>query len=101
MALWLILLIAAVVLAIIGYSTAASWLFIVAVILLVVSLIGFGYGAPGHPRLAGITHQRLAATSSAICTALRAAPLRRLSLLTNSARPRPSGTPSVLRMRPT
>jgi hypothetical protein len=47
MALWLILLIAAVVLAIIGYSTAASWLFIVAVILLVVSLIGFGVGRRG------------------------------------------------------
>ena len=34
--------------------------------------------------------------SSAIWTALRAAPLRRLSLLTNRARPRPSGTPGSL-----
>ncbi len=42
-----------------------------------------------------------AATSSAICTALRAAPLRRLSLLTNSASPRPSGTPGSWRSRPT
>ena len=41
------------------------------------------------------------ASSSAICTALSAAPLRRLSLLTNSARPRPSGTPGSCRMRPT
>jgi hypothetical protein len=42
-----------------------------------------------------------AATSSAICTALRAAPLRRLSLLTNIASPRPAGAPSSWRMRPT
>jgi hypothetical protein len=47
MALWLVLLIAAVVLAIIGFSTAASWLFIVAVILLVVGLIGLGTGRRG------------------------------------------------------
>ena len=39
-------------------------------------------------------------SSSAICTALRAAPLRRLSLLTNRARPRPSSTPSSWRMPP-
>ena len=36
---------------------------------------------------------RVAATSSAIWMALRAAPLRRLSPVTNSARPRRSGTP--------
>ena len=39
--------------------------------------------------------------SSAIWMALRAAPLRRLSLVTNSARPRPSGTPGSVRTRPT
>ena len=39
--------------------------------------------------------------SSAICTALSAAPLRRLSLLTNSASPRPSATPGSWRIRPT
>lgn len=44
---------------------------------------------------------RDAATSSAICTAFKAAPLRRLSLLTNIARPRPSGTPGSTRNRPT
>ena len=40
-------------------------------------------------------------SSSAIWIAFRAAPLRRLSLLTNSARPRPSATPSSWRIRPT
>ncbi len=45
--------------------------------------------------------QRAAAISSAICTVLRAAPLRRLSLLMNSARPRSSGTPGSWRSRPT
>ena len=42
-----------------------------------------------------------AATSSAICTVLSAAPLRRLSLLTNSASPRSSSTPGSWRSRPT
>lgn len=42
-----------------------------------------------------------AAKISAICTALSAAPFRRLSLLMNNARPRPPGTPSSVRMRPT
>ena len=37
---------------------------------------------------------RRAATSSANCTALSAAPLRRLSFEMKSARPRPPGTPS-------
>ena len=45
--------------------------------------------------------QREAAISSAICTVLRAAPLRRLSLLTNSARPRSPSTPGSWRIRPT
>ena len=45
--------------------------------------------------------ERDEAISSAICTALRAAPLRRLSLLTKSARPRPPSTPGSWRMRPT
>ncbi len=40
-------------------------------------------------------------SSSAIWMALRAAPLRRLSLLTNSARPRPPSTVGSCRMRPT
>lgn len=39
MATWLILLIAALVAAIIGFTTAAKWLFIIAVILLVVGLV--------------------------------------------------------------
>jgi hypothetical protein len=59
--------------------------------------------AAAEPK-AGDTGQEcavLAATSSAICTALSAAPLRRLSLLMNRARPRPFGTPSSCRMRPT
>ena len=43
----------------------------------------------GHRRNAGYL-----TSSSAICRALSAAPLRRLSLLTNSARPRPPGAPS-------
>jgi hypothetical protein len=44
MSLWLGLLIAAVVLAILGFAVAAKWLFIVAVILLVVGLINLGSG---------------------------------------------------------
>lgn len=40
MALWLILLVAALVAAVIGFGTAAKWLFIVAVILLVVAAVG-------------------------------------------------------------
>ena len=43
MAAWLILLIAALVAAIIGFGTAAKWLFIVAIVLLLVGLfLGFG-----------------------------------------------------------
>src|SRR5690606_8937894 len=40
-------------------------------------------------------------SSSAICTAFSAAPLRRLSLLMNSTRPLPSGADWSARMRPT
>jgi uncharacterized membrane protein YtjA (UPF0391 family) len=36
---WLILLILAVVAAILGFATAAKWLFIVAVVLLVIGLV--------------------------------------------------------------
>lgn len=42
-----------------------------------------------------------APTISAICTAFRAAPLRRLSLLTNSTRPLFSGADWSARIRPT
>ncbi len=45
--------------------------------------------------------KRRARSSSAICTALRAAPLRRLSPTTNSVRPRPPSTVGSVRMRPT
>ena len=51
-------------------------------------------------RDAGASHPR-AATSSAIWTAFVAAPLRRLSLTTQKARPRPSGTDTSRRTRPT
>ena len=46
-------------------------------------------GAGGATRGTGVTYRerRRCATSSATCTAFSAAPLRRLSLLTNSARP--------------
>ena len=44
---------------------------------------------------------RGAATSSAICTVLSAAPLRRLSLEMNSASPRSPSTPGSCRIRPT
>jgi len=44
MALWLVLLVAAVVLAILGFATAANWLFIAAIVLLVIGLIGWGIG---------------------------------------------------------
>lgn len=39
MSTWLILLIAALVAAVIGFATAAKWLFIIAVVLLVVGLV--------------------------------------------------------------
>ena len=48
--------------------------------------------------LASIGARRI---SSAIWTVFSAAPLRRLSLLTNSASPRPSSTPGSWRIRPT
>ena len=44
MSLWLILLVAALVAALIGFGTAAKWLFIIAIILLVVGLIGLVAG---------------------------------------------------------
>lgn len=39
MATWLILLIAALVAAVIGFATAAKWLFIIAVVLLVAGVV--------------------------------------------------------------
>src|SRR3990170_2480430 len=61
--------------------------------------------APNRPGLlrneqSGYAATSLAATISAICTALSAAPLRRLSLLMKSASPRSSGTPGSCLMRP-
>jgi uncharacterized membrane protein YtjA (UPF0391 family) len=41
---WLILLIAALVAALVGFGTAAKWLFIIALILLVVGLFGLARG---------------------------------------------------------
>jgi len=40
MATWLILLIAALIAAVIGFGTAATWLFVVAAVLLVIGLLG-------------------------------------------------------------
>ena len=56
---------------------------------------------PGGRAAPGASGQRCSASSSAICTALRAAPLRRLSLEMNIARPWPSGAERSGRMRPT
>lgn len=44
MSLWIILLVAALVAAVIGFGTAAKWLFIIAVVLLVIGLIGMFFG---------------------------------------------------------
>jgi uncharacterized membrane protein YtjA (UPF0391 family) len=44
MSLWIILLIAALVAAVIGFGTAAKWLFIIAIVLLVVGLVGLVMG---------------------------------------------------------
>jgi uncharacterized membrane protein YtjA (UPF0391 family) len=44
MALWIVLLIAALIAAVIGFGTAAKWLFIIAIVLLVIGLIGIGRG---------------------------------------------------------
>ncbi len=44
MSAWLILLIAALIAALIGFGTAAKWLFIIAIILLVVGLVGLVAG---------------------------------------------------------
>jgi len=51
MSLWLLLLVAALVAAVIGFGTAAKWLFIIAIILLVVGLIGW---LAGRSRSAGV-----------------------------------------------
>ena len=44
MSLWIILLVAALVAAVIGLGTAAKWLFIIAIILLVVGLVSLFLG---------------------------------------------------------
>lgn len=44
MSLWIVLLIAALVALVIGFGTAAKWLFIVAIILLVIGAIGMFTG---------------------------------------------------------
>ena len=44
MSTWLILLIAALIAAVIGFGTAAKWLFIIAIVLLVVGLVGLVRG---------------------------------------------------------
>jgi hypothetical protein len=49
MALWVVLLIAALVAAVIGFGTAAKWLFIIAVILLVIGLVGLLMGNRRSP----------------------------------------------------
>ena len=59
---------------------------------------GDGRRPPARPPAAQATRPS-ATSASAICTALRAAPLRRLSPLTNRARP--SAAPSAARIRPT
>ena len=56
---------------------------------------------PGRRPTAEPGRQERRTSSSAIWMALSAAPLRRLSLATNSTRPRPSGTDASWRMRPT
>jgi len=45
MSLWIVLLIAAVIIAILGFATVAKWLFIFALILLLVGLIGVFTGS--------------------------------------------------------
>ena len=44
MSLWIVLLIAAVIVAILGFATVAKWLFIVAIVLLVIGLVGWVMG---------------------------------------------------------
>ncbi len=44
MSLWIVLLIAAVIIAILGFATVAKWLFILAVIVLVIGLVGLLMG---------------------------------------------------------
>lgn len=50
MSLWIVLLIAAVIIAILGFATVAKWLFILALIVLVIGLVGFVMGR-GRTRL--------------------------------------------------
>lgn len=50
MALWIVLIIAAIIAALVGLGTAAKWLFIIAVVLLVIGLIGALMGR-GRSRL--------------------------------------------------
>ena len=59
-----------------------------------------GHATPTARRDAGAS-QSLRARSSAICTALVAAPLRRLSETTQNASPRRSGSERSWRIRPT
>jgi hypothetical protein len=47
MSLWIILLVAAVIAAILGFAKVGTWLFIVAVILLVIGLVGLLMGRRG------------------------------------------------------
>ncbi len=44
MSLWIILLIAAIVIAILGFATIAKWLLILAVVVLVIGLVGYVMG---------------------------------------------------------
>ena len=44
MSLWIVLLIAAVIIAILGFATVAKWLFIIAVIVLIIGLVGLVMG---------------------------------------------------------
>ena len=66
-----------------------------------VELVLGGHGATLGARVARRTRQRRLRSSSATCTALSAAPLRRLSPTTKRLRPLPSGAAWSARTRPT
>lgn len=51
MSTWLVLLIAALIAVVLGFGTAAKWLFIVALVLLVVGLFGLARGRGGSTRV--------------------------------------------------
>lgn len=51
MSTWLILLIAALIAVVLGFGTAAKWLFIVALVLLVVGLFGLARGSGRSTRV--------------------------------------------------